>query len=233
MSSVSMSGGCSAALFSSLQQSRAADSSKSQQLFSKLDVNGDDSIDASELKSFVDYVGEQTGTAAVDSSSLLTSLDSDGDGSISATELTDNASKLFDQLRDQLMSSQLQSRPDPTEMFDSIDSDGDGSISKTELDSFLSDRADATGTAPDAAEILARDDTDGDGSISADEFKTAMQHGPGGPGGPGGAGGPPPPPPSSSSSDDDALSSLLALLQQYGSLGTSDSASTSTLSVAA
>ncbi|WP_129778928.1 EF-hand domain-containing protein [Peristeroidobacter soli] len=170
-------------------QTRAADTSKlQQQLFSKVDTNGDKSIDATELTSFLDYVGEKTGSS-IDSASALKALDSDGNGSISETELTDNASALFDQLKSQLMSSQMQpghggppppppSGEDSSDMFSSIDTDGDGSISKTELETFLSSRADDSGKGPSADDILARDDTDGDGAISSAEFEDAMSRGP-------------------------------------------------------
>jgi Ca2+-binding EF-hand superfamily protein len=179
-------------------QTRAADTSKlQQQLFSKVDANGDKSIDQTELTSFLDYVGEKTGSS-IDSAAALKALDSDGNGSISETELTDNASALFDQLKTQLMSSQMQmgSAPPPpppkedsSEMFSSIDTDGDGSISKTELESFVSSRTGESGKGPSVDDILARDDADGDGSISSTEFEDAMssrgpqRHGGGGDGG--------------------------------------------------
>lgn len=115
MSSVSMSGGCSAALLSNLQQSRAAESNRSQQLFGKLDTNGDGTIDSTELKSFTDYIGQKTGTT-IDADSLLTALDSDGNGSISSSELSANGRTLFDQLRQQLSGAQAAAgaqQPDP------------------------------------------------------------------------------------------------------------------------
>ncbi len=220
MSSVSFGGGCSSAMWSATQSSRAAETSKTEQLFSKLDVNGDSELDVSELGSFVDAIAEKTGTSAIDAGSLLTSLDSDGNGSVSSTELGDNMQSLFDQLREQLMGAQMQSRPqppDPAEMFGEIDSDGDGSISQTELDSFLAERSGATGGGPDAAEILARDDADGDGSISADEFTASMQRGPGGT------------PPA----DDPMALMLESLLKQYASASATEAASSSTLEVAA
>jgi Ca2+-binding EF-hand superfamily protein len=180
-------------------QTRAADTSKlQQQLFSKVDANGDKSIDQTELTSFLDYVGEKTGSS-IDSAAALKALDSDGNGSISETELTDNASALFDQLKSQLMSSQMQlgSAPPPppppkedsSQMFSSIDTDGDGSISKTELESFVSSRSGESGQGSSVDDILARDDADGDGSISSTEFEDAMssrrpqRHGGGGDGG--------------------------------------------------
>ncbi|MEJ0099604.1 MAG: EF-hand domain-containing protein [Pseudomonadota bacterium] len=209
MSSVSLSGGVPATLFASLQKPQATD--RSQQLFSKLDTNGDGSIDSTELKTFADDLGSKTGTK-IDAGSLMAALDSDGDGSVSSTELKDNGKALFDQLRQQLMGSQMQATaqpPDADKLFSSIDADGDGSISKSELESFMSQHADGAGKGP---------------------------HGPHGPP----PGGPPPAAQSQDSSDtstsdaSNIISKLVAsLIAQYGA-STSDAAtSSSTLSVAA
>jgi Ca2+-binding EF-hand superfamily protein len=106
-------------------QTRTVDPAKLQQkLFAKLDTNGDQSIDKSELKSFMDFVSTQTGTstsgtsttgtsAASSTDALFSALDSDGDGSITSTELADNGKALFDQLRDQLRNVQLSSSDAP------------------------------------------------------------------------------------------------------------------------
>lgn len=211
-------------------QMRAADTSKlQQQLFSKVDTNGDKSIDQTELTSFLDYVGEKTGSS-IDSASALKALDSDGNGSISETELTDNASALFDQLKSQLMSSQMQmghggppppppSDEDSSDLFSSIDTDGDGSISKTELETFVSSRAGESGNGPSVDDILARDDADGDGAISSTEFEDAMSRGPQKHGGGDGGG----------MNFEKLLSSLVS---QYSAVSSSSSA-TSSLSIAA
>lgn len=132
MTSVSMGGGCPAFQYATSQLRPASD--RMQQLFGKLDTDGNGAIDKSELKSFVDAVAEKSDTTAVDADALLTSLDSDGSGSISSTELGDNARKLFDQLREQLMSSRFESQPpDTQQMFDKFDTDGSGSISSDEF----------------------------------------------------------------------------------------------------
>lgn len=85
MSSVSMGGGCSASLYSSLQTSQARQPDKLQELIGKLDTNGDNAIDSDEIQSFADHVGGKTG-ATLDAGALLTSLDSNGDGSLSEDE---------------------------------------------------------------------------------------------------------------------------------------------------
>ncbi len=137
MSSVSGCGGAgSAAQYQSMQSARVPDAQRAQQLLSKLDVNGDGSIDASELKSFTQFVADKTGTSAIDASQLLSTLDSDGDGKVSSAELQDNGKALFDALRQQLSGSPVDSSSNQSgvdKMFASLDSNGDGSISKDEF----------------------------------------------------------------------------------------------------
>jgi len=79
-----------------------------EKLFSKLDANGDGSIDQSELSQFVDFAASSTKSASAMSDStgadLFQSMDTDGDGKLSKTELADGTKKLFEELRTQLMS---------------------------------------------------------------------------------------------------------------------------------
>ena len=131
MSSVSGCGGNSAA-YQGLQTMRSTVAQKTGQLFAKLDVNGDKSIDASELMSLTDFIGAKTGTK-VDAAALLKAVDSNGDGSVSSTELTDNVQSLFDNLRGQLSGVQKNTTPDIDKLFAALDSDGDGSISASEF----------------------------------------------------------------------------------------------------
>jgi hypothetical protein len=101
-------------------------SQKMQELFGKLDLNGDGGIDSSELKSFVDAIAEKSGTQAADASALMTSLDADGDGSVSNTELSDGGKALFDGLRQQLMGANLEQPPDISKMLSAPNTHGDG-----------------------------------------------------------------------------------------------------------
>lgn len=219
---ISMSGGGCAPLTS--MQTRGTDAAKLQQLFSKVDVNGDKSIDKTELTSLLDFVSEKSGADPVDADALLKTLDSDGSGSISESELQDNASALFDQLRSQLMSSEAgRGAPPPPgdagDMFAGIDGDEDGAISKTELESFLSERTSATGEGPSADELIARDDVDGDGSISLEEFTAAISQ----------------EPPRAQDAGEQAIDRLIAsLLDQYAAAsGVASTSAIETLSVTA
>jgi Ca2+-binding EF-hand superfamily protein len=215
-------------------QSRGPDPAKLQQrLFAKLDGNGDNAIDKTELKSFLDYVSSKTGGESVDSDALLKTIDTDGSGSISSDELSENGKALFDQLRDQLMSAQLSSSSaapppppgsppgDPEEMFASIDSNGDGSIAKSELETFLADRSQGDG--PTVDDIFARDDADEDGSISTDEFTAAVSRRP-----------PPPEQGNKTGGVGDIGAMIASLIEQYTAAGsTASETSTTQLSVVA
>lgn len=171
-SAISASGGGYSSIATTLQQ----------QLFSKVDSNGDKSIDKTELTSFLDIVSQKTGGSSVDSESVLTALDTDSSGEISESELQDNGAALLEQLRSQMMSSESsRGAPPPPQgsaddLFSAIDSDENGAISETELDTFLSASTSETGDASSADEIFARDDADGDGSISLAEFTQAVSN---------------------------------------------------------
>ncbi len=117
--------GSSTALWSSLYagssgSSTAAGSSADlsqieQNLFAKIDTNGDGTIDKTELSNFFNSMSAQGSTAAgataaavpatsasVDTGALFSSLDTSGDGSISEQEFSANVGSLVDQLRSQL-----------------------------------------------------------------------------------------------------------------------------------
>jgi EF-hand domain pair len=108
VSSVSSNAALSSAALSGSQSRGTRDPQALQEkLFSKLDVNGDGSIDQSELSQFVDFASSATkGASASDSAGadLFKAMDTDGDGALSKTELADGTKKLFDELRTQLMS---------------------------------------------------------------------------------------------------------------------------------
>ena len=109
VSSVSSNAALSSAMLSGSQCRGPRDPQAFQEkLFSKLDVDGNGSIDQSELSQFVDFAASSTSSTSATSGSgaadLFKSMDTDGDGTLSKTELADGAKKLFEELRTQLMS---------------------------------------------------------------------------------------------------------------------------------
>jgi Ca2+-binding EF-hand superfamily protein len=136
-------------------------------IFSKLDSNGDGSIDKSELTSFVQSA-QAPGDTSVDVDKIFSTLDADGDGSVTKQDFGDAARRLHDQL-------QGQSRSD--KLFAKIDTNGDGAIGADELTSFINSLpASPDGGASKLADILKQADTSGDGTISKTEFSNAIQN---------------------------------------------------------
>lgn len=183
MNAISSGAYSSTTLYVPTSGSGASAAQMKENLFGKMDADGNGSIERSELSSFIDQVSSQTGaTASSSSDDVFATLDGDGDGSISAAELEDNGAQLFDQLRQQLMNTMLEtmrglSQQDSDDMFSKIDTNQDGSIDKAELTTFSELRAPDGGTAfkaPSVDDIFASDDSDGDGTISKDEFQAAM-----------------------------------------------------------
>jgi EF-hand domain pair len=87
---------------------RPVDTSKLQQtLLEKIDSNGDQAIDKTELSSFLQYVRSKTGADGPDVDTVFDSLDANGNGSVSLQELTAPSDTLIDQLKAQLRDAQI------------------------------------------------------------------------------------------------------------------------------
>ena len=152
----------------------AASSTTADDLFSSIDTNGDGSISADELSTFLaSATGDSTGA-----DEFLASLDTDGDGSISASEFEAGAPP------PPPGSSSTTTGLD--DLFSSIDTNGDGSISSDELTAFLATDSDDS-TSID--QLLAALDTDGNGSVSESEFEAGATGSSGGVGAVAGGGG--------------------------------------------
>lgn len=137
-----------------------------QQMFSRIDSNGDGKHDKDELVAMV-AKGPQ-GAPSVDD--ILSKFDTDGDGTISESEFEAAAPP-----------EQKMKGPPPMmggmggmatadfleQMFSSIDTNGDGVHDKDELAAMVANGPEG---APGVDEILERFDTDGDGAISKAEF---------------------------------------------------------------
>ncbi len=154
-----------------------------QNMFSKIDTNGDGKHDASELAQMV--ANGPTGGATVED--ILSQFDSDGDGAISEAEF--NAANP-DQTTTE--TTQAMSTSDfIAQMFTQFDTNSDGTIDSSELEQVA---AMGPEDGSSASELLSQLDTDGNGSISETEFAN-------GPWANNGTQGPPPPPPPSQAQD--------------------------------
>jgi len=149
-----------------------------QQMFSKIDTNGDGKHDADELAAMVAN-GPQGGPSVED---ILASADTDGDGSISESEFN-NAQQAPP---GGMSGAGAMSTEDfLSQLFSQADENEDGVIDEDELAQIV---AMGPKDGPSADELLSQLDADGDGSISETEFSEgpwANQQ----------VQGPPPPPP--------------------------------------
>ncbi len=74
-------------------ESRA--SAMRQKMFSKVDSDASGSVDATELQSMLDDIGQKTGSTAANSADVLKSLDTSGDGTLSQDELGEGMRSLM------------------------------------------------------------------------------------------------------------------------------------------
>ena len=129
-----------------------------QNLFNKIDTNGDGTIDKTEMGAIV----SKNGPSMED---IFSKLDMNQDGVISKNEYEEVLSKLCAQRpppppsQDNLMGLRNE------EMFNKIDTNGDGSISKDELASFMGQSASSSAVDKMFKEV----DTNNDGVISQAE----------------------------------------------------------------
>ncbi len=119
----------------------AAIQSRREQMFAKMDTNGDGKIDKSEFLAALQQ-NSASGNAKLTPDQLFAKLDTNGDGTIDKTEFMAAHHKHGGKMRSQASASDL---------FSQIDSNGDGSISKSEFEAFLQklqaqDQAQANGT---------------------------------------------------------------------------------------
>lgn len=171
-----------------------------QQMFSKIDTNGDGKHDADELSAMAAN-GPQDGPSAED---ILTQFDTDGDGSISESEF--NAA---DPGSSGAMSGAgaMSTEDFISQMFSKIDENEDGTIDEDELAQMV---AMGPEDGPSTEELLSQLDTDGDGAISETEFSEGAQAnqqvmGP-----------PPPPPPPQEASETSETETIFSQLDTDG-----------------
>lgn len=166
----------SASAWSAMSSSRA---SRQQEMFNKVDSDGSGGVDATELQSMLDDIGERTGTSTTTAADALTKMDSNGDGSLDSSEMQSGMKSLmpepsstmaFAQARNGEGGPQGAGGPPPSSGetsstssdIDPLDTNEDGTVSEQER---------AAGEMKDAIQnLLKAVDTDGDKKISGSEF---------------------------------------------------------------
>jgi Ca2+-binding EF-hand superfamily protein len=134
-----------------------------EEMFSKMDANGDGSVDKAEFTSFAKQLSSKVG-GAKDPEDIFAEIDTDGDGSITKAE-----SDAFDEK----MAGEMKNRG--AEMFSKMDANGDGSVDKAEFIAFGEQLANKPADAKDPEEMFSEIDTNGDGTISKAEMNAFDQ----------------------------------------------------------
>jgi Ca2+-binding EF-hand superfamily protein len=99
---------------------------RQEEMFAKMDTNGDGTIDKAEFAAFAPPQGEKSGRPGPSVDEMFAAMDSDGDGSITKTEM-----EAFQK------SHPRPPKVDSEQLFAQIDSDSDGSVTKAEFQAFL------------------------------------------------------------------------------------------------
>lgn len=136
-------------------------------LFSRIDSNSDNSVDETELSSFLEDISTISGQS-FNIDEVLSTYDTDGDGSLNKDELQS------------FMKENVQPPPPPPKMehkediFSKADSNGDGSIDETEFEEFTTKLSEMTGKSIDS-DSFSLYDTDGNGVLSKEELGNFMK----------------------------------------------------------
>jgi Ca2+-binding EF-hand superfamily protein len=160
-----------------------------EQIFNRMDQDGNGGIDKSELAAVLEKMSEKTGTT-VDTDQLFSQYNSDDDKELSQ----DETKNLMESLRTE--ASQLGGMqampgmmgmggmqggpppgppPDSEQMFKDTDTDSSGGVSQDELQALLDKTKSSTGQSTDVLELFETYDSDGDGELNADETKSALE----------------------------------------------------------
>jgi Ca2+-binding EF-hand superfamily protein len=105
-----------------------------EQMFSRLDANGDGSVDAAEFKA-----GAPSQEAVSKSDELFAAFDTDSDGLLTQSEVETGFEKMHSAMKNVLLEAQEASASDGTSdaLFAAFDTDGDGTLTKSEWEAGL------------------------------------------------------------------------------------------------
>ncbi|MGC3980080.1 MAG: EF-hand domain-containing protein [Steroidobacteraceae bacterium] len=143
-------------------------------LFNKLDSTQKGYLESSDMQSALSSVSSSSNTSSTDTSNLFAQLDSDSDGQITETEFSDGIQTLVDALQSSLQQSRMQGPqgaggpppPPPPE-------GADEGFTQDELSSMASDTSSTDTKRSELFTKLADNfeaaDTDGNGKITRDE----------------------------------------------------------------
>lgn len=143
---------------------RTAQQSKMQdRLMSKVDADGNGSVDATELQGLMNHVADKSGVASDSSAAdLLKKADTDGDGSLNASELGQAMQQLMPP-PSTMEFAQSRTGDGGTQgsgdMFAKLDTDGDGKLSQSEFDAGKPEGPGRMPPPPPAGTSAAGDDT--------------------------------------------------------------------------
>lgn len=147
------------------------------EMFTKMDTNGDGSVDKAEFTTFGQQMAGKIGKSNK-SEEMFAQIDTDGDGKITQAE--------HDTFVSQMEANRPQGPPpgggmDPEEMFAEMDANDDGSVDKAEFTAFheqMAAKMNESDKSDETDEMFSQIDTDGDGKISqseSDEFAAKME----------------------------------------------------------
>ena len=138
-----------------------------EEMFAKMDSNGDEYVDRAEFSSFHQQMAGKTGDASR-LEEMFSQIDTDGDGKISKAEDSAFLASMKDRPAPPPMGQTFGEDP-LTEIFSAMDTNSDGAVDKAELDSYLLKMTNQAESENSSDELFGKIDSDGDGQISKSE----------------------------------------------------------------
>jgi Ca2+-binding EF-hand superfamily protein len=148
-------------------------------MFSKIDSNGDGKIDKAEFSDLAKKMSEMSGSS-INADDAFTKYDANKDGTLSKDELSsfmkDNAPAPSDGMSGAMGQTGMQgSQSMFDKMFSKIDSSGDGKVDKTEFSAMTKKMSEMSGSSINADEAFSKYDANKDGTLSKDELTSFMK----------------------------------------------------------